>query len=268
MSGDIVLVTGGAGFIGSAVVRYLIRVTDARVVNVDQLTYAADLANVAEVQGHERYRFERCDIRRTVEVERILSRHRPTAIMHLAAETHVDRSIDDPMIFVDTNVAGTATLLEAARRYGRTLPPQERGRFRFHHVSTDEVFGSVASGAFDESSSYRPNSPYAASKAAADHLVRAWHTTYGLPVVISNFSNNYGPYQYPEKFIPLMILNAQRGGHCRFTATARMCASGFTSTITPTHSGRFCAAAGLARAIMSAAAARPATLRWRKRFAI
>jgi dTDP-glucose 4,6-dehydratase len=211
MSGDIVLVTGGAGFIGSAVVRHLIRTTDSRVINVDQLTYAADLANVAEAHGHERYCFERCDIRRPDEVERIFLTHRPTAVMHLAAETHVDRSIDDPLTFVDTNITGTATLLEAARRYWRALPGDECGRFRFHHVSTDEVFGSLAAGAFDESSSYRPNSPYAASKAAADHLVRAWHTTYGLPVVISNCSNNYGPYQYPEKFIPLMILNALAG---------------------------------------------------------
>jgi dTDP-glucose 4,6-dehydratase len=209
MSGDVVIVTGGAGFIGSALVRYLIRATDARVVNVDRLTYAADLANVAEVEDNERYAFARCDVCRPAEVEQVFKRYRPTAVMHLAAETHVDRSIDDPLTFVDTNIRGTATLLEASRHYWQKLPRDSRTRFRFHHISTDEVFGSLGrTGAFDEESPYRPNSPYAASKAAADHLVRAWHITYGLPVVISNCSNNYGPYQHPEKFIPRMILCA------------------------------------------------------------
>lgn len=212
MSDDVILVTGGAGFIGSAVVRFLIRETEASVVNLDKLTYAADLANLAEIAGHTRYRFEQADICRREEVERIFSAHRPTAVLHLAAETHVDRSIDSPLAFVETNVAGTAMLLDVARKYWRELPAPERTRFRFHHVSTDEVFGSLGpSGWFEETTPYRPNSPYAASKAGADHLVRAWHHTYGLPVVLSNCSNNYGPYQHPEKFIPLMILNAIAG---------------------------------------------------------
>jgi dTDP-glucose 4,6-dehydratase len=165
------------------------------------------LANVAEVKGHSRYSFERADIRSAATVERIFKDYRPTAVLHVAAETHVDRSIDDPLIFVQTNVLGTATLLQAAYRYWRSLPEEDRARFRFHQVSTDEVYGSLgATETFDESSPYQPNSPYAASKAAADHLVRAWHKTYGLPTVISNCSNNFGPYQFPEKFVPMMII--------------------------------------------------------------
>src|SRR5919197_3720315 len=212
MNNDVIVVTGGAGFIGSAVVRHLIRESGASVVNVDALTYAANPASLAEVEGHPRYRFDRVDIRSATEVERIFSAYRPTAVLHLAAETHVDRSIAQPHIFVETNVIGTVTLLETACRYWHALSPAAQTRFRLHHVSTDEVFGSLgATGLFNEDSPYHPSSPYAASKAGADHLVHAWHRTYGLPIIISNCSNNFGPYQHPEKFIPLMILSALRG---------------------------------------------------------
>lgn len=204
-----ILVTGGAGFIGSAVVRRAIAGGHA-VVNLDALTYAANPANVAPVADHPNYRFERADIRDRAALDAILARHAPDAIMHLAAESHVDRSIDGPAAFIDTNVVGTYTLLEAARAHF-----EARGRpngFRLHHVSTDEVFGSLgAEGRFHETSPYAPNSPYSASKASSDHLVRAWGETYGLPVVISNCSNNYGPFQFPEKLIPVTILNALRG---------------------------------------------------------
>ena len=204
-----ILVTGGAGFIGSAVVRRAIAGGHA-VVNLDALTYAANPANVASVADHPNYRFERADIRDRAALDAILARHAPDAIMHLAAESHVDRSIDGPAAFIDTNVVGTYTLLEAARAHF-----EARGRpngFRLHHVSTDEVFGSLgAEGRFHETSPYAPNSPYSASKASSDHLVRAWGETYGLPVVISNCSNNYGPFQFPEKLIPVTILNALRG---------------------------------------------------------
>jgi len=212
MSRHIILVTGGAGFIGSALVRLLVRESDAIVVNLDALTYAANLANVAEVDGSPRYRFERADICHAAEVRRIFDEHRPTAVVHMAAETHVDRSIDDPLVFVQTNVLGTATLLQVACHYWRALAAADRAQFRFHHVSTDEVYGSLGqTGSFNESSSYQPNSPYAASKAGADHVVRAWHKTYGFPIIISNCSNNFGPYQFPEKFIPMMIINALEG---------------------------------------------------------
>jgi dTDP-glucose 4,6-dehydratase len=210
MDNDVIVVTGGAGFIGSAVIRHLIREGGASVVNVDALTYAANPISLAEVDGHPRYRFEHVDIRSAADVDRIFSAYRPTAVLHLAAETHVDRSIADPLVFVQTNVLGTATLLQSACRYWRSLPPATR--FRFHHVSTDEAFGSLGpAGFFSEDSPYHPNSPYAASKAGADHLVRAWHKTYGLPTIISNCSNNFGPYQCAEKFIPLMILCALKG---------------------------------------------------------
>ncbi|GGE26408.1 dTDP-glucose 4,6-dehydratase [Gemmobacter megaterium] len=206
-----ILVTGGAGFIGSAVVRLAIA-RGHQVVNLDALTYAANLANVAMVAGHPAYAFEQADIRDRAALDRILARHAPDAVMHLAAESHVDRSIDGPGDFVSTNVTGTFHLLEAARKYwtGQGKPAE----FRFHHVSTDEVFGSLPPDPavrFTEDTPYDPRSPYSASKAASDHLVRAWGETYGLPVVLSNCSNNYGPYHFPEKLIPVVILNALAG---------------------------------------------------------
>ncbi|MCR6629393.1 MAG: dTDP-glucose 4,6-dehydratase [Magnetospirillum sp.] len=212
MSFETVLVTGGAGFIGSAVVRHLIDATQARVVNVDALTYAANLDNLAMVEGDPRYLFEHADIRDKAALQRIFARHRPDAVMHLAAESHVDRSIDGPAEFVQTNVVGTVTLLEAALEYWRGLDADAQARFRFLHVSTDEVYGSLGEeGLFSETSQYQPNSPYSASKAASDHFVRAWHHTYGLPTLITNCTNNYGPYQFPEKLIPLVVLKALAG---------------------------------------------------------
>lgn len=203
-----ILVTGGAGFIGSAVVR-LAMARGHQVVNLDALTYAANLANVAVVADHPGYAFEHADIRDRPALDRILAQHRPDAIMHLAAESHVDRSIDGPAAFIDTNVTGTFHLLEAARAYWQQTRPEG---FRLHHVSTDEVFGSLpATGRFDETTPYDPRSPYSASKAASDHLVRAWGETYGLPVVVSNCSNNYGPFHFPEKLVPVVILNALAG---------------------------------------------------------
>jgi dTDP-glucose 4,6-dehydratase len=209
---DSVLVTGGAGFIGSAVCRHLIR-RGYRVVNVDKLTYAADLRSLAEIERSDRYSFHQADICDRPTMSLILGNERPDAIMHLAAETHVDRSIDGPSLFVQTNVLGTVTLLEAALEYWRSLEGEERKRFRFHHVSTDEVFGALPldDGLFSEETPYAPSSPYSASKAAADHFVRAWAATYRLPIVLSNCSNNYGPFHFPEKLIPLTILNALEG---------------------------------------------------------
>jgi dTDP-glucose 4,6-dehydratase len=206
------LITGGAGFIGSALCRLLIAETDAEIVNLDKLTYAASPQAVATLAGHARYQFEKADICDGAVLDRIFSTHQPDEVLHLAAESHVDRSIDAPSAFIDTNIVGTFTLLQAARRYFDGLPMGRRDGFRFHHVSTDEVYGSLgAEGAFREDTPYAPNSPYSASKAASDHLVRAWHHTFGLPVVMTNCSNNYGPYQHPEKLIPLMITNAVRG---------------------------------------------------------
>ena len=206
------LVTGGAGFIGSAFVRHLIRETDHRALVVDKLTYAGNLESLAPVSGDQRYAFVRADICDAGKMRDVFERYRPDVVMHLAAESHVDRSIDGSASFIQTNIVGTHTLLEAAFAYWRALPNQRRDGFRFHHVSTDEVFGSLdAGGLFHEDSPYRPNSPYSASKAASDHLVRAWHHTYGLPVVISNCSNNFGPCHFPEKLIPLTILNALEG---------------------------------------------------------
>jgi len=205
-----ILVTGGAGFIGSALCRYLIGHTDARVINIDKLTYAGTLSSLAEIGAHPRYEFVRADICDAEAMNAVFIDKRPDAVVHLAAETHVDRSITGASIFIDTNVVGTFTLLEAALRYfnSKTAPTH----FRFLHVSTDEVYGSLgAGGFFREETPYDPSSPYSASKAASDHLAMAWHRTYGLPVIISNCSNNYGPFQFPEKLIPLMILNALEG---------------------------------------------------------
>jgi len=207
-----VFVTGGAGFIGSAVVRQLIAETDWRVVNIDKLTYAGNLDSLPGVMGHPRHVFEQVDICDAKEVARLFRDYQPAAIMHLAAESHVDRSIDGPAAFIETNIIGTYTLLEAARNYWNGLPGPAKEAFRFHHVSTDEVYGTLGdTGLFTEETPYAPNSPYSASKASSDHLVRAWHHTYGLPVVTTNCSNNYGPFQFPEKLIPLVILNALAG---------------------------------------------------------
>jgi dTDP-glucose 4,6-dehydratase len=206
------LITGGAGFIGSAVIRHLIADTDHRVVNVDCLTYAGNLESLADVAANPRYTFEQVDIRDSAEVGRLYAQYQPDGIMHLAAESHVDRSIDGPAEFIQTNIVGTYTLLEAARHYWSGLDGDQKARFRFHHISTDEVYGSLGDeGLFTEDTCYQPNSPYSASKAASDHLVRAWHHTYKLPVVTTNCSNNYGPYHFPEKLIPLMILNCLDG---------------------------------------------------------
>jgi len=204
-----ILVTGGAGFIGSSVVRLAIS-RGASVVNVDAVTYAACLNNVANVANHPNYAFEQVDIRDREALADVFAKHTPDAVMHLAAESHVDRSIDAPADFIETNITGTFNMLEAARSYW-----QAQGRpvtFRFHHVSTDEVFGSLSpTGMFNETTPYDPRSPYSASKASSDHLVRAWHETFGLPIVLTNCSNNYGPFQFPEKLIPLVILNALMG---------------------------------------------------------
>ena len=203
------LVTGGAGFIGSAVVRLAVS-RGHEVVNLDAMTYAANAANVAPVAGSNLYSFEHADIRDRAALDRIFATHRPDAVMHLAAESHVDRSIDGPADFIQTNITGTFNMLEAARAFWVGADKPEA--FRFHHISTDEVFCSLgAEGQFTEDTPYDPRSPYSASKAASDHLVRAWHETYGLPVVLSNCSNNYGPYHFPEKLIPVVILNALHG---------------------------------------------------------
>ncbi len=208
-----ILVTGGAGFIGSAVIRLaLTERTDLEIVNLDKLTYAGNLDSLKAVASKPGYAFERADICDGERVAAILAQHQPDAILHLAAESHVDRSIDGPGEFMKTNIMGTYTLLQAARNYYSTLSGGKKDRFRFHHVSTDEVFGSLGkTGFFTETSPYEPNSPYSASKASSDHLVRAWHHTFGLPTLTTNCSNNYGPYQFPEKLIPLVTLNAIQG---------------------------------------------------------
>ena len=207
------LVTGGAGFIGSAFVRHLIKYTPYTVINLDKLTYAGNLESLDEVPSKPHYYFEKADICDAAAVNRIFKTYQPSAILHLAAETHVDRSIDSPAAFIQTNIVGTYALLEAARTHWQTLDPNAQSQFRFLHVSTDEVFGDLGQtgGLFSETTPYDPSSPYSASKASSDHLVRAWHRTYGLPILITNCSNNYGPYHFPEKLIPLIILNALEG---------------------------------------------------------
>ena len=207
-----IFVTGGAGFIGSALIRHLIAETPHEVVNVDKLTYAGTLTSLDAVAEDPRYRFERADICDRPEITRLFERHDPDIVVHLAAESHVDRSIDGPEAFLGTNVVGTFTLLSAALAHWRALSPERRESFRFHHVSTDEVYGSLgAEGLFSETSPYDPRSPYSASKAASDHFVSAWHHTYGLPTLITNCSNNYGPYHFPEKLIPLAIIKCLKG---------------------------------------------------------
>lgn len=208
-----IFVTGGAGFIGSTVIRQYLAETDAEVINVDKLTYAGSLESLSTVRDHPRYRFEATDICDRQALDRLFKQYKPDAVMNLAAETHVDRSITDPAPFIQTNIVGTYTLLEAARSYLDSVQPSDKALFRFHHISTDEVFGDLSADEkpFCENAPYAPSSPYSASKASSDHLARAWHRTYGLPVIVSNCSNNFGPFQFPEKLIPRMILNALEG---------------------------------------------------------
>ncbi|WP_454442524.1 dTDP-glucose 4,6-dehydratase [Vibrio bathopelagicus] len=208
-----ILITGGAGFIGSAVIRHIINNKSDNVVNVDKLTYAGNLESLIDVDSNQRYAFEAVDICNRIELDRIFEQHKPDAVMHLAAESHVDRSIDGPAAFIETNIVGTYTLLEATRAYWSELSESEQAAFRFHHISTDEVYGDLegTDDMFTETMSYEPSSPYSASKASSDHLVRAWLRTYGLPTVVTNCSNNYGPYHFPEKLIPLIVLNALEG---------------------------------------------------------
>ncbi|ELP6739090.1 dTDP-glucose 4,6-dehydratase [Vibrio vulnificus] len=208
-----ILVTGGAGFIGSAVIRHIINHTQDSVVNLDKLTYAGNLESLSDVAENSRYAFEQVDICDRAELDRVFAQHKPDAVMHLAAESHVDRSIDGPAAFIETNIIGTYNLLEAARAYWLTPEENVKAHFRFHHISTDEVYGDLegTDDLFTETTSYAPSSPYSASKASSDHLVRAWQRTYGFPTLVTNCSNNYGPYHFPEKLIPLMILNALDG---------------------------------------------------------
>ena len=213
MTNKNILVTGGAGFIGSAVIRYLINETNSNVLNIDKLTYAGNLESLETVSNNPRYQFLHADICEKVAMTKAFDDFEPDIVMHLAAESHVDRSIDGPMDFIQTNILGTYTLLEVARAYYQGLSDDKKHSFRFHHISTDEVYGDLegTQDLFTEATSYSPSSPYSASKASSDHLVRAWHRTYGLPVVVTNCSNNYGPYHFPEKLIPLVILNALDG---------------------------------------------------------
>jgi len=208
-----ILVTGGAGFIGSALIRHILNTTDHHVINVDKLTYAGNLESLQEIVNIDRYVFEKVDICDKGELNRIFNQYKPDVVMHLAAESHVDRSIDSPEAFIQTNIIGTFNILEVSRAYWLDLDKNSKKTFRFHHISTDEVYGDLADAdeLFCEDTAYDPSSPYSASKAASDHLVRAWHRTYQLPVVLSNCSNNYGPYHFPEKLIPLVICNALEG---------------------------------------------------------
>lgn len=208
-----ILVTGGAGFIGSAVIRHLINDTDHQVINVDKLTYAGNLESLISVSDNPRYSFEQVDICNAKEIKRVLTQHQPDIIMHLAAESHVDRSIDGPGEFIQTNIVGTYNLLEQARIYWTSLAAEKKAGFRFHHISTDEVYGDLegTDDLFTETTPYAPSSPYSASKASSDHLVRAWNRTFNLPTLVTNCSNNYGPFHFPEKLIPLVILNALAG---------------------------------------------------------
>ena len=208
-----ILVTGGAGFIGSAVIRHIIENTDDSVVNLDKLTYAGNLESLSAVSRSKRYYFEQVDICNQNELERVLIKHQPDVVMHLAAESHVDRSIAGPIDFIQTNILGTYSLLEACRAYWQSLPEKKKLAFRFHHISTDEVYGDLdgPEDLFTEETAYAPSSPYSASKASSDHLVRAWQRTYNLPTLVTNCSNNYGPFHFPEKLIPLIILNALEG---------------------------------------------------------
>ena len=216
-----ILITGGAGFIGSALIRHIIKNTPDSVINIDKLTYAGNLESLAEISGNERYFFEHADICDAAEITRIFEQYQPDAVMHLAAESHVDRSISGPAAFIETNIVGTYILLDAARKYWASLNGEKKTHFRFHHISTDEVYGDLPHPdevinnkelpLFTETTAYAPSSPYSASKASSDHLVRAWLRTYGLPVLVTNCSNNYGPYHFPEKLIPLVILNALKG---------------------------------------------------------
>jgi dTDP-glucose 4,6-dehydratase len=207
-----ILITGGAGFIGSNFIRYILDSTDYQVINVDKLTYAGNLDSLSDLNGNNSYIFELADICNKKELSRLFDKYRPDKVMHLAAESHVDRSIDSPMEFINTNILGTYVLLEVSRNYWMKLDDDKKNKFRFHHISTDEVYGSLAKDdLFTELSPYKPSSPYSASKSSSDHLVRAWYLTYGLPILITNCSNNYGPYQFPEKLIPVIILNALNG---------------------------------------------------------
>jgi len=208
-----ILVTGGAGFIGSALVRYIIDHTDNSVVNLDKLTYAGNLESLTSIANNNRYLFQRIDICNKAGLEEVFNTYKPDVVMHLAAESHVDRSIDSPVDFIQTNIVGTYNMLEVARAYWISLSGIKKSSFRFHHISTDEVYGDLENDVdmFTEDTPYAPSSPYSASKAASDHLVRAWHRTYQLPIIITNCSNNYGPYHFPEKLIPLVILNALNG---------------------------------------------------------
>ena len=208
-----ILLTGGAGFIGSAVVRHIIQTTNDIVLNIDKLTYAGNLESLKEIDQNPRYQFQQIDICDAVKLEQIFKQFQPDVVMHLAAESHVDRSIDGPAAFIQTNIVGTYTLLEVTRQYWQSLDDSRKAGFRFHHISTDEVYGDLegTTDLFTETTPYAPSSPYSASKASSDHLVRAWQRTYGLPTIVTNCSNNYGPYHFPEKLIPLVILNALDG---------------------------------------------------------